>query len=429
MSTTSQNPDTARREQEIHRALQSGQRDAALSHCGLLLQHIPDNRIALLVSAQLHMQAREYSQARAFYEKLASVEPDPMHWVNAALACEHVQDEAGEADSIQQALTLDPVHLIALICRARMLERQGKRHKAAAAYGAVAAVAPPIDQLSPDLRAAVNHGLRYSADYSREFGGFLDDALKGSVSDLSRKGRERFSLALDIMSGRKRRYDSQSLVFHYPGLVPVEFFERERFSWLDAFEENTDQIREEFLQVLQREDGFTPYITYPKWTPVNQFAELNNSPNWSAYHLIKGGQVVEGNATNCPQTMELLKTVPQPDQPGRTPVAMFSLLKPRTRIPPHVGASNVRLVTHVPLIIPERCGFRVGNTTREWVPGKAWVFDDTINHEAWNLSDKLRVVLIFDTWHPDLDESERKLICELTEGINRFTGEFLAYDA
>ncbi len=101
---------------------------------------------------------------------------------------------------------------------------------------------------------------------------------------------------------------------------------------------------------------------------------------------------------------------------------MFSLLKPRTRIPPHTGVSNVRLVAHLPLIIPEGCGFRVGNETRQWVPGTAWVFDDTLEHEAWNDSDQLRAILIFDVWHPHLTAAERALITALSAGLNQFTG-------
>jgi aspartyl/asparaginyl beta-hydroxylase (cupin superfamily) len=50
------------------------------------------------------------------------------------------------------------------------------------------------------------------------------------------------------------------------------------------------------------------------------------------------------------------------------------------------------------------------------------VFDDTIEHEAWNDSDKLRVVLIFDIWHPHLAPPERALITALTAGVNAFTG-------
>jgi aspartyl/asparaginyl beta-hydroxylase (cupin superfamily) len=117
-----------------------------------------------------------------------------------------------------------------------------------------------------------------------------------------------------------------------------------------------------------------------------------------------------------------------PDQPGRTPSVMFSLLKPKTRIPPHNGVTNTRLVTHLALIVPEGCGFRCGNGTRSWVPGKAWVFDDTIEHEAWNDSDKLRVVLIFDIWHPHLAPVERAMITALMAGLNEFAGASAGFD-
>jgi aspartyl/asparaginyl beta-hydroxylase (cupin superfamily) len=92
---------------------------------------------------------------------------------------------------------------------------------------------------------------------------------------------------------------------------------------------------------------------------------------------------------------------------------MFSLLAPRTEIPPHVGVNNARLVCHLPLIVPEGCWFRVGAETRYWKPGEAFVFDDTIEHAAVNPSDELRVVLIFDVWHPDLSEVEREAVAAL----------------
>jgi aspartyl/asparaginyl beta-hydroxylase (cupin superfamily) len=78
-------------------------------------------------------------------------------------------------------------------------------------------------------------------------------------------------------------------------------------------------------------------------------------------------------------------------------------------------------VTHLPLIVPPGCRFRVGNQTREWVPGKAWVFDDTIEHEAINDSDQLRVVLIFDTWHPLLSPEERRMITAMNVALNEFS--------
>jgi aspartyl/asparaginyl beta-hydroxylase (cupin superfamily) len=105
--------------------------------------------------------------------------------------------------------------------------------------------------------------------------------------------------------------------------------------------------------------------------------------------------------------------VPQPDVPGASPNAMFSLLVPNTVIPPHVGISNARLVCHLPLVVPDGCWFRVGGETRAWKRGEAFVFDDTIEHEAANPSDELRVVLIFDVWHPDLSPVEREAVAAL----------------
>jgi aspartyl/asparaginyl beta-hydroxylase (cupin superfamily) len=106
--------------------------------------------------------------------------------------------------------------------------------------------------------------------------------------------------------------------------------------------------------------------------------------------------------------------------PGSAPSAFFSTLAPKTLIPPHTGVTNARLVVHVPLIVPPGCWFRVGNERREWKPGEALIFDDTIEHEAWNGSDELRAVLIFDVWNPYLDEKERALVCELLAGVRDY---------
>ena len=65
---------------------------------------------------------------------------------------------------------------------------------------------------------------------------------------------------------------------------------------------------------------------------------------------------------------------------------------------------------HLPLIVPPGCGFRVGGETRLWEEGKAFAFDDTIEHEAWNDSDAPRAVLIFDVWNPHLGPRERDLL-------------------
>jgi aspartate beta-hydroxylase len=411
------------------RAGQSGRDQEAVRLWSQVLGAEPNHVPALTALGQRSFRTGDLPAALAAFKRLVEINPnDLQQWINLALICQGLKDEAGEERAIQGALTVDAMDLVGLILRANLLERQGKTHKAAAAYGAAATVSPALDRLAPDLRPAVLHAMAYQEKYQKNFGTFMDQYLDPHYQNFAGDKLNRFRDSIDILVGRKFRFESRSMMFHYPGLMPIEFFDRADFPWLDPIEAATDAIREEFLQILKLEDGFTPYITYPDDVPLNQWAELNNSPNWSAFHLYKMGEIVAENAAKCPKTMALMDGAPTPVQPGRTPAAMFSLLKPKTRIPPHTGVSNVRLVTHVPLIIPEGCGFRVGNTTRQWEPGNAWVFDDTIEHEAWNDSDKLRVVLIFDIWHPQLNTTEREMITAMSAGMNAFHGEGGGFD-
>ncbi|NDF86536.1 MAG: aspartyl/asparaginyl beta-hydroxylase domain-containing protein, partial [Gammaproteobacteria bacterium] len=62
-------------------------------------------------------------------------------------------------------------------------------------------------------------------------------------------------------------------------------------------------------------------------------------------------------------------------------------------IPPHHGETNARIVVHLPLVVPEGCRYRVGFDECEWEVGKILAFDDTLEHEARNDSDQLRVVI------------------------------------
>jgi aspartate beta-hydroxylase len=106
--------------------------------------------------------------------------------------------------------------------------------------------------------------------------------------------------------------------------------------------------------------------------------------------------------------------------PGYAPSAFFSILDRKSHIPAHTGVTNARLIVHLPLVVPAQCRFRVGSDTREWREGEAWVFDDTIEHEAWNESDVPRAILIFDTWHPSLTAAERELILTAVPAIKDY---------
>ncbi|EDQ86738.1 uncharacterized protein MONBRDRAFT_33739 [Monosiga brevicollis MX1] len=65
---------------------------------------------------------------------------------------------------------------------------------------------------------------------------------------------------------------------------------------------------------------------------------------------------------------------------------------------------------------------RVANESRAWANGELLLFDDSFEHEVWNNASQPRVILIFDVWHPDLEElqfeerRERRSIWALGRG-------------
>jgi aspartyl/asparaginyl beta-hydroxylase (cupin superfamily) len=212
-----------------------------------------------------------------------------------------------------------------------------------------------------------------------------------------------------------------------PQLPAIEFFERDEFPWLDQIEAATDDIRSELINVLA--DGSAavePYVAV-QGTPGPGWRELNHSRRWGVFYLWKAGEAMLENQARCPKTVAALSSWPKCELAGTAPTATFSILDAKTRIPPHVGVNNARLICHLPLIVPPGCGFRVGAETREWQPGKAFVFDDTIEHEAWNDSDASRAVLIFDIWNPHVSPAERELVSTLTVGVGEFYADLPSY--
>ena len=148
-----------------------------------------------------------------------------------------------------------------------------------------------------------------------------------------------------------------------------------------------------------------------------------DNPDWGAFYLWKDGELVADNAARCPRTMRALESVPLCRVTNRSPSVLFSLLRPGAHIPAHNGMVNTRLIGHLPLIVPPGCRFRVGNETREWVEGKAWLFDDTIEHEAWNGSAETRVILLFEIWRPELSAEERALVDAMFAAIDAHSGQ------
>ena len=321
--------------------------------------------------------------------------------------------QAGLA-AISRALALDPLDFSALLAKATLLEKLGEDLAAGEVYGHALAQRPPVGSEPPALKTIIAH----AEERYRSFQAAQLSAMGSGIPDdpeLSGEERGKLERFCTNIARTTQPYTQQPSHFHYPGTPALEFHDRSHFPWLNGLEAAAPDIRAEFDAVLAAEaSSLVPYIQYPDDVPLRQWEALNRSSDWSAIHLLQNGRTIGRNARHCPATMAMLSSFPQPDVPGRSPNAMFSLLAPGTRIPPHTGVSNTRLVCHLPLIVPPSCGFRVGAETRHWEVGKAWVFDDTIEHEAWNESAELRVVFIFDVWTPSLSEAERRAITAIT---------------
>ena len=259
------------------------------------------------------------------------------------------------------------------------------------------------------------------AHYRTHYTTYLRQQLVARGFDPERSSR-RFAQSVDIALGERRVFVQEPRYFYFPELPQIQFYESALLPWLAEVEAATADIREELFAVMQDPDAFSPYVTGHANRPRSDYRGMLNNPAWSAYYLWKNGSPVPGNAERCPRTLEALRNAPLTHVANRSPSILFSLLKPGAHIPPHNGLVNTRLICHLPLVVPGRCRFRVGNEVREWVTGRAWAFDDTIEHEAWNDSDETRVILLFDVWRPELSPEERQLVVHLFEAIDAYNG-------
>ena len=319
-------------------------------------------------------------------------------------------DVQGALVAVERLLAISPLDFSALLARAMLLDALGDP-MAGEEFGNALAQAPPDDEVPDSIRPAVERARTRWKMHQDSLEATLLDVIPATLTpaEVGRVAR-----LVSNRSRRTRHFHSEPRDYHYPGLPEVEFHDREQFPELAVLVEATADIRAEFDSLVSAEaDQMVPYIQYPERVPLAQWRELNHNPQWSALHLLQNGHRIEANARHCPRTMRVIAQMPQPHIRNASPNAMFSLLAPHTRIPPHTGAANTRLVCHLPLIVPPNCGFRVGESTREWSVGEAFVFDDTIEHEAWNESDELRVVLIIDLWAPTLSLAERDAVAAI----------------
>lgn len=211
---------------------------------------------------------------------------------------------------------------------------------------------------------------------------------------------KRLELSINLLRGRlKGNPLPSSRGLMCVGLESKPWHAKDMFPWSISLEKNYKKILQEALQLTNDESYVQPYI-YPGIV----------KGRWDSIGLILNGSEIRDHCEKCPNTMALLKLIPGYPHFRE---AIFSILQPGAQIKPHRDYSNVYLTYHLGLMIPEQCGIRVGGEERCWKEGKSLFFDTSYEHEAWNNSNHLRLILLVDFFHFDLTAAEKNFFSKL----------------
>lgn len=204
--------------------------------------------------------------------------------------------------------------------------------------------------------------------------------------------------------------DLPSTAYHDPMLQP----------WAPRLLEAFPDIRSEAIAATRLEHELPDFIAPPKNGPADTYVDGDGpEPSWKAFFFYRHGQRFDANHERAPRTSAVLESIELCRIRDEAPEILFSVLRPGSHIKPHHGVSNVRLVMHLPLVVPPGCALRVvDHGDHEWQEGRLMMFDDTYLHEAWNRSDRTRLILLMDCWNPHLTPGERAAVRAIVETIS-----------
>ena len=359
------------------------------------------------------------AEARAEFEKVAGAgRASHQLWLLLAQACEMTGDDPAMEQALATVLEHEPRNLHALLMKGEYQMRQGDDRAATSWFGLALSSVGQQQNLASDLIARLQRAQQAMRASEQKFEDHLYTMLAAGGVDAAHAG-PRFAEALEILNGRAQPQLQQPTSFYYPRLPQIPFYDSTAFDWVAGLEAATPAILAEVEAVLAADQDFAPYVQRNSDRPTREHVLLDD-PSWSAYYLWQDGVLNAQHAEVCPATVLALEGLPIPSIATRSPMALFSVLKAKTHIPPHWGMLNTRLIVHLPLVVPPNCRLRVGNEVRSVEAGKAMIFDDSIEHEAWNDSDETRVVLLFEIWRPELDAGECKALTTMLEAINAY---------
>ena len=412
---------------DVQTLLQQGRLDEAERLARQSLQQRPGDVDSLDALGLIALRRGHLPRAQQLLE--SAIESNPDH----ALSWHYlgrVHDTAGNVDAAiaahAAAIKRAPGMFIIRLRYAAALERAGQTEQASVQYFRATNDAQAQGRwLSPEttapaLRPLVERAVSMvKATRRATFAGLLEPLKQqfgaDSLRRIERALRIHFQDEAPVYADQRQR----PTFLYVPDVPPAPYLDRALFPWIERLEAQTDAIREELLQLLPSGAGRERVFTTEAIEQQN-LRGLQSPPSWNGYYFYRHGERRIDNCAACPVTASTLDLLPLSHVREHGPEVLFSVFTAGTHLLPHRGVTNSRLVCHLPLLVPPDCALNVGGEVHEWREGRAVVFDDTYEHEAWNRSDRTRVVLILDIWNPHLTEAERRAIELLVPSMGDF---------
>lgn len=412
--------------EEAQALLRAGRLDEAERAYERVLDESPENVEALNIVGLAALRRGAELRARELLKRATLAAPgDARSWNHLG----RVEDLLGNAEqagqAYREALRLDPSYFVARLHFAALLEQAGD-DLATIQYARALRDAQASgrwlnpDTTAPVLRPLVEHSvLAIRAGQHRAYSALLEPLIQRYGREALARVEHCLQVYLEEVASTYPDPRQRPSFLFFPGLPTSAFLDRTAFPWIDSLEGQTTAIHAELVKLLPSAQGRERVFTSDELAQAN-LRGTETAPSWDGYYFYRWGLRREDNCSSCPITAGALDSLPLCRILEHGPEVLFSVFTPGTHLLPHRGVTNVRTVAHLPLIVPPDCALKVGGEVHVWEKGRVVAFDDTYEHEAWNRSQELRVVLILDVWNPYLSEVERYALRDVIEGIGEF---------
>ena len=399
--------------------------EAAAAH---RLQIDPNDVAALKLGALAALRRGDAQRARDLLETASQCAPsDPDIHYHLGRAREALGDFAGALAADEAATRLAPDRAVLRLHYAFGLEHQGNIERALLHFARAIKDAQSRGQWSDAastpraLRPRVEHAVLAVRQGQRAlFHHLLEPLLKR----YGQSSLQRVFAATRIYVGEQQPVYADTrqrpTFFYIPGLPASPYFNRGLFSWIPDYEQQYLEIKRELEMLLPAAQAERVFDS--EALESENLRGHGAAPSWTGHYFYRHGERREDNCATCPKTAAALDAIALIRIRAHGPEVLHSVFTPGTHLLPHRGVTNARAVSHLPLIVPSDCTLRVGGEERQWREGQTLIFDDTYEHEAWNRSKDLRVVLIADLWNPHLTEVERAAVGDVIAAIGDLRG-------